>query len=86
MLEKALLLLLAGVQCHEEGKRSASNLHEFLDKHKRMRVNEVIEALKKKLPFPPDLDTDLKEVFQQRNDVIHHFFMDRFDGQVWARP
>jgi hypothetical protein len=86
MLEKALLLLLAGMQCQEEGKHAASDLHEFLNKHKRKPVSQVIEALKKKLPFPPDLDADLQQVFKQRNDVIHHFFFDRFDGQAWARP
>ena len=86
MLEKALLLLLAGVQCQKDGKNTASDLHQFLNTHKRKSVSQIIKALKKQLPFPPDLATDLEDVFQQRNDVIHHFFMDRFDGQAWARP
>jgi hypothetical protein len=54
--------------------------------HKRMPVSQVIEALQRKLPMSPDLATDLQEVFRQRNDVIHHFFLDRFDGEDWARP
>ena len=86
LLEKTLLVLLGGVECREQGKQLGSDLLEFLTKHKRMPVNQVIDALKQKLPFPPGLDTDLQEVFRQRNDVIHHFFLDRFDGRDWARP
>jgi hypothetical protein len=86
VLEKTLLLLLASVHCQKEGKRLPSDLHAFLDSNKRKRVSAIIKTLKQQLPFPPDLDTDLQEVFQRRNDVIHHFFLDSFDGRNWARP
>jgi hypothetical protein len=85
MLEKTLLLLLGHVECRELGKDSGSDLLEFLDKQKRMPVDQVIKALKDKLPLPPDLVADLEEVFKQRNDVIHHFFLDRFDGKALTR-
>jgi hypothetical protein len=86
VLEKMLLLLLGCMHCRDKGEYVPGDLTAFLAKHKRMLVNQVIEALKKKLPMSPDLATDLQEVFWLRNDVIHHFFLDRFDGQDWARP
>ena len=86
MLEKTLLLLWAGVHCRKERKRVPSDLHAFLEQHKRNPVGEIIKALKQQSPFPPDLATDLRKVFKQRNDVIHHFFFDSFDGRNWATP
>jgi hypothetical protein len=87
VLEKTLLLLLAAVHFQGEGQRPPGDLHAFLDQNKRKSVSDIIKALKQKLPaFPPGLDTDLQEVFRQRNDVIHHFFLDRFDGRDWAQP
>ena len=88
VLEKTLLLLLGCVHCRDKGEYVPGDLTAFLakPKHKRMLVGQVIEALKKKLPMSPDLATDLQKVFWQRNDVIHHFFLDSFDGQDWARP
>jgi hypothetical protein len=87
VLEKMLLFLLGGVECREQGKSLDADLVAFLTTHKRMPVSQVIKALQRKMPaFPPGLDTDLLNVFDERNDVIHHFFLDRFDGEDWARP
>jgi hypothetical protein len=86
VLEKMLLFLLGCIECREQGKQLGSDLLDFLAKHKRMPVSQVIKALKQKMPaFPPGLDTDLLNVFNERNNVIHHFFLDSFDGQDWAR-
>jgi len=87
VLEKLLLVLLAAAHFQGEGQRPPGDLHAFLNQNKRKGMSDIIKALKQKLPtFPPGLDTDLLEVFQQRNDVIHHFFLDQFDGHDWARP
>jgi len=87
VLEKMLLFLLACVHCQAQEQRASGDLPTFLNQNKRIRVGEIIKALKQKMPtFPPGLDTDLLNVFNERNDVIHHFFLDRFDGQSWARP
>jgi hypothetical protein len=86
MVEKMLLLLLGCVHCRDKGEHVPGDLAAFLNQHKRMLVSQVIEALQKKLPMSPDLATELLQVFRQRNHVIHHFFLDRFDGQDWARP
>ena len=86
VLEKQLLILLGAIVCRDPGKQLGSDLQEFLAKNKRKRVGDVLKALQKKLPFPPGLDTDLEQVFQQRNDVIHHFFFDSFDGKSLTKP
>ena len=91
LLEKTLLILLGCMHCRDsrdKGTYTPGDLIAFLnqEQHKRMLVRRVIEALQKQLPMSPDLATELLEAFQLRNDVIHHFFLDRFDGQGWARP
>jgi hypothetical protein len=86
ILEKMLFILLGSVHCRDKGAYVPGDLTAFLTQHKRMLVGKVIEALQKRLPMSPELATELQEVFRQRNDVIHHFFLDRFDGQHWARP
>jgi hypothetical protein len=86
VLEKMLLLLLGCVHCRDKGTYAPGDLAAFLNQHKRMRVGDVIKALQKQLPMSPDLAAELLNAFNERNDVIHHFFLDRFDGQARARP
>jgi hypothetical protein len=78
-LEKTLLLLIAGIECLEAGHVSRDDLHAVLDKHNRKTLGILISALRSKVDFPPDLETDLVSALEKRNYVMHEFFLFKFD-------
>lgn len=78
-LEKTLLLLLASINCLEVGKVSKEDLYQVLNQHNRKTLGQLINALRKKVEFPKNLEADLCVALEKRNYITHHFFMDKLD-------
>lgn len=78
-LEKTLLLVLAAIECLEAGKIEKNDLHEVFVEHDHKSLGQLISALRKKVAFPQDLESDLVQALKKRNYVMHDFFLNRFN-------
>lgn len=78
-LEKTVLLLLAGIECLDASKVSKDDLHAILDKHDRKTLGQLMTALRQKVDFPKDLESDLYCALEKRNYVMHEFFLVKLD-------
>ena len=78
-LEKTLFLLLAAVECLEAGRVEKNDLYEVFGRNDRKSLGRLINALRTKVAFPQDLESDLTRALEKRNYVMHDFFLNRFD-------
>ena len=81
-LDKSLLLLMAAIDNLGKGHFPKEMLHEYLKRHRKRPMGDLIKEVKKRMNIPPSLEANLEKARTDRNQIIHHFFVDEYETMV----
>lgn len=81
-LEKSLLLLMAAIDNLGKGQFPKEVLHAYLQKYRKKTMGNLIDELKARIRFSLSLESDLEKARVNRNQIIHHFFVDEYETMV----
>ena len=81
-LEKLIMLLIAAIDNIGRGDLPKEMLHKYLQQHRKKPLGVLVKELEKRVILSPDLKTDLQRALSDRNMIIHHFFIDKYETML----
>ena len=73
-LETGLVNLLVALKLNDRGKITRADIDSFYEKNYEKTLGKLISSLKRAMKTSEDLETDLKELLDIRNYLVHSYF------------
>jgi len=81
-LEKSIMLLIAAIDNIGKGNLPKDMLHQYLQQYRKRPLGALIKELENRINLSPDLKSDLQRALNDRNMIIHHFFIDEYETML----